>query len=165
MKRIVCLLLAMAMLASLLPALVIGIGAIDTGVTVTSSDGRYSISLEKTTFKKGEPVMVTAIGQNSTDWVGVCTKGSNSYNMGYYYLGKSGSGTPYDALYGKTAAAGEYEIYIVPNNGGGYGNAVAKTTVTVTDEVYDGEVAYPTEDFGDLSKLVTEGDKRVFKEG
>ena len=165
MKRIVCLLLAMAMLASILPALVIGIVAIDTGVTVTSSDGRYSISLEKTTFKKGEPVMVSAVGQSKTDWVGVCTKGSSSYNMGYYYLGKSGSGTPYDALYGKTAAAGEYEIYIVPNNGGGYGNAVVKTTVTVTDEVYDGEVAYPTEDFGDLSKLVTEGDKRLFKKG
>ena len=165
MKRFFCLILALSMLAGLLPALAIGISAEDTGVTVTSGDGRYSISLEKTTFKKGEPVLVTAVGQSRVDWIGACTKGSNSYNMGYYYLGKSGSGTPYDAFYGKTVEAGEYEIYIVPNNGSGYGNAVAKVTITVTDEVYSGDTVYPTEDFGDLSKLVTEDNKRVFKKG
>ena len=54
MKRFFCLILALSMLAGLLPALAIGISAEDTGVTVTSGDGRYSISLEKTTFKKGD---------------------------------------------------------------------------------------------------------------
>ena len=61
MKKILCLILSVAMLFALVPALVMGISATETvdkeGVSITSSDGKYSLSVEKTEFKTGEPIM------------------------------------------------------------------------------------------------------------
>ena len=165
MKRFLCLFLALAMLAGFLPALAIGIGAADTGVTVTSSDGKYSVSLEKTTFKKGEPIMVAANGQSYYDWVGVVASGASNYDKErWHYLGQCGYGVGIDVTRGKALEAGEYQVYFVPNDGG-YSWANIKVDITVTDEVYDGTVEYPAVDYGDLTQLVTQDNKRTFKKG
>ena len=171
MKRVLSAFLALLMVLSLVPALLIGVGAEETsaqnegtGVTASSADGKYSITLEKTEFKKGEPIMVTATGEYAETWVALCPRGAGTYPE-YYYLGKSGNGSAYNIIHNKVYAAGEYEIYIVPRKSGSYGNKAAKIDITITDEEYTGTEVYPNTDFGDTSKLYTKDNKKVFKKG
>ena len=173
-KRIIGVCLALLMLLSLLPMLAISALADDGGEAVaitgaegdfvTVSNGAYSITLEKTTFKTGEPIYVRATGDSNFDWVGFCPKGAGTYDA-YHYLGKSGMGVPYDVIHGKSFGPGEYEVYLVPNNGRYYQNNVLTTTVTITDEAFDGIVVNPHEDFGNTELLKTKDSQRVFQEG
>ena len=167
MKKVLSLTLAVIMLLGLMPALLLSVSAEEAneGVTSTSNDGNYSLSLEKTTFKKGEPILVSANGKSYYDWVGIVAKGATNYdNDRWHYIGKCGYDVYYDVTRGKTLEAGEYEVYLVPNNGG-FNLANVKIEVTVTDEAYDGEIKYPSTDYGDLTQLVTMNDQRVFKKG
>jgi hypothetical protein len=162
MKKHLILFIVLAMVLGLLPVFILGVGAANEGITVTSDDGNYSITVEKTTFKKGEPILVSANGQSYYDWAGVVQKGAANYDSTrWHYLGQCGFGVYFDVTRGKTLEAGEYQVYLVPNNGG-YNHANVKIDITVTDEVYDGEVADPCVDYGDLTQLVTKDDQRVF---
>ncbi len=136
----------------------------ENAINVSSADGSYRLCLEKSTFKLGEPIMVTSYGKSTTDWVAICPKGAGTY-PNYYYLGKSGSGAPYDIARGMQLVSGEYEIYLVPNNGRGYANHVVKTEIVITDEEFVGTYEYPTVDFGDEAYLSTKNGQRVFKKG
>ena len=140
--------------------------ATDSGdkITDVSDDGKYSLTLDKTTFKKGEPIMVTAVADAMESWVGICPKGAGTYPA-YYYIGKGGSGAPYNIIHGQVFEPGEYDIYLVLKRNGGYGNRVAMITVTITDEEYDGAEIYPSTNFGDPSILYTKDNQRVFKVG
>lgn len=163
-KRLFSLFLAIILVVGLFPAMSIGLFAeeSDGPVTVTGTDGS-SLSVEKTTFKKGEPIMVTAVADSYTAWVGFCPSGAGTYPS-YHYIGRSGSGAPFNVIHGKTYDAGEYDIYLVPTRNGSYGNNVAKITVTITDEAYTEKEVYPTVNFG-TDLLKTKDNQRVFKKG
>ena len=101
-----------------------------------NADGTYTIdlpadpvidylSVEKTTFAVGEPIMVTAIGEG-TDWVGIQTAENADNGTGsafWWYVTAVGSNTPFDLLSvvdgsGLTAElpAGEYVIRLLPDD-------------------------------------------------
>ena len=164
MRKFLCALIAFVMVVSLVPMLSLGIGA-QEGITVSSDDGNYSITLEKTEFKKGEPVYASAQGLNVKDWVGICKAGSNSY-IDYYYLGQSGMGTPYDLLKVLALDPGEYELFLAPSTAMQYSEATVKGVFfTVTDEEYTGENEIPLVDIGDASRLYTKDGQKEFKKG
>ncbi len=92
------------------------------------------ISLEKLTFKKGEPILVTAYG-NSTDWVGIYASLEQQTATKWHYISAVGSGQAYDVTQGTALEAGEYYIRFVPNNEN-IGSTTAIAKITVTDEEY-----------------------------
>ena len=163
-KRLLSLFLALFFVIGLFPTLALSAFAEGEG-GVFASNGNYSISIEKDEFKKGEPIFVTATGSACTDWVGVGKAGSNSY-LDYFYVGQSGSGAPYDILRFLSLDPGEYELFLVPNNGKNYSAATVKEVYfTVTDEAYEGEVSYPLYDIGNTELLKLQDNKRVYYKG
>ncbi|MBQ8146495.1 MAG: metallophosphoesterase [Clostridia bacterium] len=169
MRRILSILLVIAMLSAFIPMLALGISATENeteqGVTKTSDDGNYSIAIEKAEFQKGEPIYVTADGTNNTDWIGIGNAGTSSY-IDYYYLGQSGFGAPYNILRVLSLEPGEYELFLVPNNGSNYSNSVVKELYfTVTEEEYAGQDQMPVIDIGDTTLLTTKNGQKEFKKG
>ncbi|MBQ4108373.1 MAG: hypothetical protein IJC80_03110 [Clostridia bacterium] len=162
-RKLLCTLIALAMVLGVMPLLALSIGAQET---VNVTNGEYSLKLEKSEFKKGEPIFVTATGNSDNDWIGISKAGSSAY-IDYHYLGFAGNGIPFDVLQKSTSyAAGEYDIFLVPNNKSyNASTVVAKTTVTITDEAYQGTFEDPKTDIGDTTKLVTKDGQRVFKKG
>lgn len=85
------------------------------------------LSTDKTTYKVGEPIMITAVGSGS-DWVGVAVEGGSGslrwwcLSDGYDYVWVE-SGVPFDALStpanyndSRDLTPGEYIIVLVPDD-------------------------------------------------
>ena len=83
------------------------------------------LASDKTTYKVGEPIMVTAVG-SGTDWIGIQTLELAEQNMGssfWWYVSSVGSGTAFDVLSVQdgsnltaTLPVGEYVIRLVAND-------------------------------------------------
>ena len=97
------------------------------------------LTVDKTTYKVGESILVTAVG-DGTDWVGIAPVGAQSSER-WWYVTAVGSGTQFDLLSvvsgdekSGNLAAGEYVIALVPNDQPwASGNYAASVTVTVTE--------------------------------
>ena len=79
------------------------------------------LSSDKTVYKVGEAIMVTAVG-SGTDWVGIAPAGSTG-SACWWYVTAVGSGTPFDLTSTVSGdgvigefPAGEYLIALVPND-------------------------------------------------
>ena len=90
------------------------------------------LKLEKTVFKVGEPIMVTAIGSDSTDWVGIFNTSGNY--LEWYYVNSSLSGVPYDVTEGKSIPAGTYTIRLIPKDGAKNTPPLASIEITIVEE-------------------------------
>ena len=103
------------------------------------------LTTDKTTYKVGESIMITAVG-SGTDWVGIAKKGDEG-SMRWWYLDpvsgyiNVGSGVPFDAVNGEAnyntqdpLTAGTYLIAIVrddkPFSSGDY---IATLEITITE--------------------------------
>ena len=83
------------------------------------------LASDKTTYKVGEPIMITAVG-SGTDWIGIQTLELAEQNLGssfWWYVTAVGSGTPFDMLSVQdgsnltaTLSVGEYVIRLVAND-------------------------------------------------
>ena len=83
-----------------------------------------NLQIDKDTYAVGEPIMVTVNGENyaSEAWVGIYNKNElpgtdGCYSIMYYYLTKSGIGTPVNAFkldekHTEQLPEGEYTIYL-----------------------------------------------------
>ena len=131
------------------------------------------LSVEKYTFKKGEPIMVTAYGSGN-DWVGIYGSLEQQVATKWHYLSLSGDGVAFDVTRGTALEAGDYYIRFVPNNEN-LGSTVTLVKVTVTDEIYgeEGENPDPEEptpdnpDVGDDEEKPTDypGNQFVAEDG
>ena len=110
----------------------------DTEAETPENDPSH-LQADKTTYKVGEPILVTAVG-GGTDWVGIAPVGALSSER-WWYVTTVGSGTQFDLLSTVTSegksgnlAAGEYVIALVPNDqpwaSEGY---TASVTITITE--------------------------------
>jgi hypothetical protein len=76
------------------------------------------MSIEKTEFLVGEPIMVSAIG-DGTDWVGFYYPGSKN-NAKYHYVsetkGGPGSGVAKDVRNGQSFGVGDYIVRLMPDD-------------------------------------------------
>lgn len=96
------------------------------------------LSSDKTVYKVGEAIKVTAVG-SGTDWVGIAPVGSTASSC-WWYVTAVGSGTPFDmtstlsgdGLIGEFPA-GEYLIALVPNDQP-WAMGEYKATVSITIE-------------------------------
>ena len=103
------------------------------------------LTTDKTTYKVGESIMITAVG-SGTDWVGIAKKGDEG-SMRWWYLDpvsgyiNVGSGVPFDAVNSEAnyntqdpLTAGTYLIAIVrddkPFSSGDY---IATLEITITE--------------------------------
>ena len=103
------------------------------------------LTTDKTTYKVGESIMITAVG-SGTDWVGIAKKGDEG-SMRWWYLDpvsgyiNVGSGVPFDAVNSEAnyntqdpLTAGTYLIAIVrddkPFSSGDY---IASLEITITE--------------------------------
>ena len=96
----------------------------DTEPPVVTPD-EPRLTLDKTTYKVGEPIMTTVIG-SGTDWVGIQTVELFEQGQGsayWWYVTSVGSGTPFDMLAVKDGSnltvdlpAGEYIVRLVAND-------------------------------------------------
>ncbi len=104
------------------------------------------LSSDKTTYRVGEPIMVTAYG-SGTDWVGLAHEGATATCRWFYldpvdgYI-SVGSGVPFDlcgeanynANIDSAVTPGNYIIYLMPNDQIVEGNTpLATLSITVTE--------------------------------
>ncbi len=103
------------------------------------------LSTDKTTYKVGEPIMITAVGSGN-DWVGVAVEGGGSslrwwcLSDGYGYAWVE-PGVPFDALstpanYNSTSdlVPGEYLIVLIPDDKPfASGDYLATVTIVITE--------------------------------
>lgn len=163
MKKIISVLLLTAMLLSALSSL----------FTVSATEPTPThLSTDKTTYKVGEPVLITARSENSSgkDWVGITVKGDKTGAAIYWdYLtditenfniskatNKGKSRAEYYDL-----PAGEYSIILIPNDLSikkGYDQALAIVDITIeaSDEETTAKPIDPT---------VLKTDKTTYEKG
>ncbi len=128
---------------------------------VTITNGSYSLTVNKTQFDVGEPIIVSGVGSGK-DWIGIYdTRGSGSIR--YDYITTHGSGVAFDIKqsiisYGQSSLSdipeGEYIIRLMPNDQTNFGTAKALIKIRVGN---------PPAISGDASRLSLE--KRVFSVG
>ncbi len=109
-----------------------------------------ALSTDKTVYAEGESIMVTAIGYGS-DWVGIYEKGTvpdGDPGSIYWYYASEANGKPvciqdttggrpdteHDYTIAKGLPAGEYEIFLLMNDG--Y-SCIEKVAITVEKVTYD----------------------------
>ena len=101
------------------------------------------LSTDKRVYTSGEAIMVSADQLYDDTWVGVYAYGNYSKSsLGWYWVRNAGDGVPYNAVAGKTLAAGIYMIRLCPHDGNGFGNDIAYTLVLVDDEYTDSYLNY-----------------------
>ena len=99
------------------------------------------LSVEKQTYKAGEPIMVTPhMTPDSTDsWVGVY--GFDAFGKGkshvWEWVSTNGDGVAYDATEGMSLPEGIYMICLIPHDAGDHSTKVAYTMVTVGEDTVD----------------------------
>ena len=97
------------------------------------------LSVDKTAYTVGEPIMVTASG-SGTDWIGIALEGAND-SLRWWYVSSVGSETPFDLLatvsgnaQSGSLPAGTYEIRLIPNDKPWSGGDVtAQIQITITE--------------------------------
>ena len=98
---------------------------VDSTGSVTVSNGTHSMSVNKTKFAYGEEILVTAMGVDSKDWIGIAERGYTDGTIRWYYIANVGNGVAYNI---KTAPninlsqladipTGLYTIYLVERDG------------------------------------------------
>ena len=108
-----------------------GEGDDDTG-DITETE---LLKLDKTIFKLGEPIMVTAISSDDTDWVGIFNT-SGSY-LKWHYVTSTLSGVPYDVTQGTTIPEGTYTIRLIAKDGAKDTPPLASIEITIVDDDID----------------------------
>jgi hypothetical protein len=64
--------------------------------SVTVLNDTHSLTVNKTQFAVGEPIMVTATGVDSKDWIGIAVRGSREATIRWYYISTVGNGNSYN---------------------------------------------------------------------
>ena len=64
--------------------------------SVTVSNDTHSLTVNKTQFAVGEPIMVTAKGVDSKDWIGIAVRDSREASIRWYYISTVGNGNSYN---------------------------------------------------------------------
>ena len=116
----------------------IKVGNPETGV----KGDKTALSTDKSVYKVGEPVMVTATASTSTSWVGMYiynqyTKSTYKWhwvdmpNAGGGEYSAPGSGIAYDVSRGEELLPGYYTINLFPDSATNWDALVARTTVFV----------------------------------
>lgn len=150
MKRYISVLVLIAMLGAMVMTI------------IPSAAAAPTLTTDKTTYAVGEPVMVTASSTNSSnkDWIGIAPKGGEKWGTIRWIYTRDMNGAvdittagvasthSYLAPY-KKFPAGEYTVYLVPDDLGLNGNldkVLAKVDITIgtPDEFLDVEVKAPT---------------------
>lgn len=102
------------------------------------------LTLDKTTYKVGEPIMTTVIGRG-TDWVGIQSVEMFEQGQGaayWWYVTSVGSDTPFDMLAVKDGTghmaelpAGEYIVRLVANDYGFQStpNTISELRITIEE--------------------------------
>ena len=114
-------------------SLFVALGFIVTPQKVDAASG--SFSLQKTAFREGEEILVTATGEGK-DWIGIFREGEESSILWYYVAENSSTfnllnGTPNAGESAANVVAGNYFIAFVPNDLSGISNATQKQRITV----------------------------------
>ncbi len=167
LRNYLCALIAIVMVLSAMPFAALTAFADDDAASsqgnepVTITNGSYSLTVNKTQFEVGEPIMVSGIG-SGTDWIGIYdTRGAGSIR--YDYITTHGSGVAFDIKQGvinngqstlSDIPEGEYIIRLMPN--GQSNHDAAKALIKI-------RVGNPPAISGDASRLSLE--KRVFSVG
>ena len=122
------------------------------GAALTAAETTGTLSLEKTTFNEGDPIMVTATGTGK-DWVGLYLQGENPGDVDsirWYYVADggntSGKAKNLRLAEGKNDSrkdyldipAGKYTVYLLANDG--Y-EIISKENITVKKAKAGGEPA------------------------
>lgn len=106
--------------------------------------GELRLTLDKTTYKVGEPIMTTVIGRG-TDWVGIQSVEMFEQGQGaayWWYVTSVGSDTPFDMLAVKDGTghmaelpAGEYIVRLVANDYGFQStpNTISELRITIEE--------------------------------
>ena len=131
---------------------------------VTVKNGEYELSINKTVFNVGDPILVSGKGPNDKDWIGIYRVQDNATIM-YQYLGNVEDGAWFDLrencipghFYNECSSlpAGEYVIRLQANAGDNLEDNRAVIKIKIGEP--------ETTVFGDSSLLST--DKTVYKPG
>ncbi|MBE6624829.1 MAG: hypothetical protein E7622_04200 [Ruminococcaceae bacterium] len=123
------------------------------------------MSIEKTEFLVGEPIMVSAIG-DGTDWVGFYYPGIKT-SARYHYVseakGGPGSGVAKDVRNGQSFGVGDYIVRLMPNDStvdnSGNPNASAYVLISIVESYDDISTAdkFTVEAGGDIEDPETGG--------
>ena len=153
------------------------VSAVTGDVTYTATfnaDPKTRLSVNKTEFTLGEPILVTAFG-DANDWIGVFTKDNvTSGSLRYYYLSGAAnhatSGQPIDITLGSgnqpgghTWQAGTYYIGLVEVNGGS--TLVKSIQITVTAPTTTYTVTWKVEGQDDVTQTYEEGATPAYPNG
>ena len=94
---------------------------------VTVSNDTHSMTVNKTKYELGEEIIVSAIGTDSRDWIGIAQRGYKEATILWYYISSVGNGEPYDIKTApnvggnlghlKDIPEGLYTIYLVEKDG------------------------------------------------
>ena len=109
------------------------VGGGDVGGGEEPDEPETLLSLEKTVFKVGEPIMVTAVSTNEKDWIGLFNESGNY--LKWYYVPSTLSGVAVDATQGAVIPAGNYSIRLIPNDGAKNTPPLARIDILIVDEV------------------------------
>ena len=140
-KRALSFLIAFAFVLGALPAILLTSAAENEEVTV--ENGSYSLSINKTHFEVGEPILVSAVGVSNSDWLGIYLP-SGETSILWDYVRTHGNGVTFDFHEATQSNAqwsdyfslpeGRYIIRLQKNGSSNFGDYTAcQVTITVGD--------------------------------
>ena len=174
MKRLLSFLIAFVMVLGIVPLAVLTVLAQEpaeaeetsapapsSSEPVTITNGEYSLTVNKTQFDVGEPILVSGSALSTNDWIGIYDPRGNG-SIRYGYPSSHGAGVEFNlregTLQGSHALGdipeGEYIIRLMPNGTSNLDQAKALVKIRVGN---------PPAISGDSTKMSME--KRVFKVG
>lgn len=164
-KRTLSLLVCLAMIIGILPALAIGALAQEDTTTAPKTyeecdapveivNGDFTLTVNKTTFDVGEEIIISASGPNSKDWIGFFALDQSSSKF-WKYVDNIGDGVKTNIIAGQSVPEGEYVIRLQANDSSKFSDSKATVVIKVGNP--------DTGVKGDSSLLST--DKKVYKVG
>lgn len=139
LKRVLSFLIAFAFVLGALPAILLTSAAENEEVTI--ENGSYSLSINKTHFEVGEPILVSATGVSTNDWLGIYLPAAEASIL-WDYVRTHGSGVTFDFREATqsnsqmsdyfTLPEGRYIIRLQKNGSSNFGSDTAcQVTITV----------------------------------
>ena len=138
-------------------------GSAAAPASAEDANAAFGMNVEKTTFAYGEDIMITAWGENDTDWVGIyhaeedTVPGGGSSSRQWFYAYMSDGEEPWNLMDGEGPYAGQYldpgkyYLYFCFNDGYEIGKTIE---ITILD---DGETAPATAPAASAGDIVTDG--------
>ena len=168
-RKLLSILIVLVMVLGLVPAMALTVLADDTAEEttpagsepVTIENGDYYLTVNKTQFEVGEPIMVSGSVVSQTDWIGIYNP-RNGSSIKWEYVSSVGAGNEFDLREAQhvedesltTLPEGEYIIRLMPNN---------TSTLSLAKALVKIRVGNPPAISGDSTRMSLE--KRVFQVG